>query len=113
MIQFIQLLLLEICSSKNSLLLWFWNHVCTNDKLTISILAKNEEKYKWNWRFESLSYNKNITLDFIKKYPEEEWQWDEIISNSIYITKKQLNAYLVQRYDKICEDNDKVKLYCL
>ena len=31
------------------------------------------------WNFESLSYNDNLTVDFIKKYPEENWCKSRII----------------------------------
>ena len=32
-----------------------------------------------HWNFESLSYNENLTSEFIKKYPEENWSKNRII----------------------------------
>ena len=44
--------------------------------------SRNEIFKKCNllrWNFESLSYNENLTSEFIKKYPEENWSKNRII----------------------------------
>jgi hypothetical protein len=49
----------------------------------INRLNSNHEIFKNNnrlyWNFDKLSYNENLTSEFIKKYPEEKWNRNRII----------------------------------
>jgi hypothetical protein len=49
----------------------------------INKLDTNNEIFKKNnmirWNFDILSYNENLTSEFIKKYPEENWNKNRII----------------------------------
>jgi len=49
----------------------------------INKLDSNHEIFKNNnklyWNFENLSYNENLTSEFIKKYPDEKWNRNRII----------------------------------
>jgi hypothetical protein len=51
---------------------YFINLLDTNDKI-----LKNNNKLRWN--FDILSYNENLTSEFIKKYPHENWNKNRII----------------------------------
>lgn len=49
----------------------------------INKLDTNNEIFKKNnmirWNFDILSYNENLTSEFIKKYPEENWNKNRIL----------------------------------
>ena len=41
-------------------------------------VLKNPDK-PWNWY--GLSYNPNITIEFIEKYLDKPWNWRQLINN--------------------------------
>ena len=44
----------------------------------------------WNW--EIITYNPNLTLDFIKRHFNENWYWDEL-TTIVPLFNKRKNRY--------------------
>ena len=67
----------------------FKNNLCQNSNFYNYIKEKilNGEENKWS--FENLSLNNKIEFDFVKKYENKNWNWDNLITNinidSIYL----------------------------
>ena len=47
-------------------------------------IETNQKYYNLFWKY--LSKNKNITMDIIEKYIDENWNWYEIYQNNLYFT---------------------------
>ena len=63
---------------------WDWEWIIENTNIKvekyISIELINIYKYKWNYRI--LSYNPNLTEEFILKYPYQNWNINYLIKNN-------------------------------
>ena len=66
-------------------------------------VLKYSDKLDWN----GISWNPNITMDIIEKYPDKPWNWSNISQNpfnyekELFIEKrmkKYLAAYKIQQY---------------
>ena len=57
---------------------WGWNGISRNPNITMEIIEKHPEK-PWDWN--GISRNPNITMEFIERYPEKPWSWYWISKN--------------------------------
>lgn len=57
---------------------WYWEHISSNKNITIQMIEDNP-LYPWN--INGLSFNPNISIDYVKKYINGKWNWLELSSN--------------------------------
>ena len=63
---------------------WMWPQLCMNDNLTVEEIYDNkkyckyENKINWFWIF---AFNKNLTINFINKYKNINWNYEIILNN--------------------------------
>ncbi len=65
-----------------------WEYISQNPNITMEFIIEHLDK-PWNWGL--LSENKNINMDFVRKHSNKRWNWDYISVNPIvtmdYVTK--------------------------
>ena len=76
-----------------------WDYISYNYNMTIDFVLKYHKK-KWNWK--ALTTNSSITLSAILKNPSLPWDWKELSSNT-YISPMFIvqNANLPWNYKKV------------
>ena len=70
-----------------------WGNVSWNHNITMEMIKKYPDK-PWNW--DGISENPNITIEIIEKYPDKPWNWDYISCNpniTIEFIEKYPNKY--------------------
>ena len=76
---------------------WEWLIENTDIKLEKYISINLIEKYPYKWVYQKLSYNPNITEEFILKYPYENWNIKYLIDNKIINNEKFLKLKFQQQ----------------
>ncbi len=66
---------------------WFW--ISSNPNITMEFIEKYHDK-EWNWNW--ISSNPNITMDIIEKYPDKPWNW-YVISETPNLTMDIIEKY--------------------
>ena len=74
---------------------WDWEWLIQNTSITIEryIPLYLIEKYKYNWFYCILSFNLNITEEFILNYPNQFWNIDHLIENNKITNFKLLSRF--------------------
>ena len=72
-----------------------WDWVFLNEKMTLEIIGLNPD-LPWNYRY--ISSNPNLTINFIKKYPNKDWSWSIISCNS-NITMEDIESHPEYAWD--------------
>ena len=60
---------------------WNLRYISTNPNITMDYIEKNPDK-DWNWN--SISHHSHLVSEF-EKYPDKPWDWDLLASNN-YLT---------------------------
>ena len=55
-----------------------YDYISYNQNITVEFIEKHIDK-PWNWN--NLSENPNITVNFLKKYIDKDWDWSSLSSN--------------------------------
>jgi hypothetical protein len=66
---------------------WVWQGISWNPNLTMDFIEKYPDK-DWNWH--GISEIPNLTMDFIEKHSNEDWDWFHF-SSSPNLTKSKSN----------------------
>ena len=86
--------------------LWDWKWLIENTNIYIEYYIPFNliEKYSYKWNYYLLSYNPNITEEFILKYPYQNWNIKYLIDNNKItdfksLSKfKEINQCIIQKY---------------
>ena len=78
---------------------WEWLIENTNIKLEKYVPFNLIEKYKYKWNYKYLSFNPNLTEEFILKYPNKNWDIEYLIKNN-----KITNFNTLTKFKYICKD---------
>jgi len=54
---------------------YYWEEISKNPNLTIEWIEKYPDK-NWNWK--EISKNLNLTIEFVDKYHDKDWNWNRI-----------------------------------
>jgi hypothetical protein len=65
-----------------------WTDTC------LSFMMEHEGELDWNY----ISFNPNITMDYIKDNPDKPWDWDGISSNSFTRDKQDFQLQQYRRH---------------
>jgi len=75
-------------------------YISKNPNLTLEFIDKYPDE-NWNWKH--ISKNPRLTLDFIDRYPDKDWNWNYISANSnIYIHNINDNMDRPWDFNGIC-----------
>ena len=57
---------------------WDWYGISFNPNVTMDFIDKHPEK-PWDWCY--VSNNPNLTMEFVEKHPDKPWNWGCISDN--------------------------------
>ena len=85
---------------------WDWEWIFINTSIYIEEYIPLDiiEKYSYKWDYSELSYNPNLTEEFILKYPYKNWDIGYLIKNNKITNFKALtkfiniNQYIIDKY---------------
>ena len=87
---------------------WDWEWLIENRDIKIeynkNISMNLIKKYKYKWNYKYLSYNPNLTEEFILKYPHQNWDIEYLIENNkitdfnVLSKFKEINQDIIDKY---------------
>lgn len=63
---------------------WSWSDVSFNSNVSIDFIQQHPE-FPWDW--EQVACNPNLTIEFVRAHPNIPWNWKKISQNFIFTTE--------------------------
>ena len=77
---------------------WNIGKIFSNPNITLDNMRKYRKLYELQVNWKRVSDNKNITIDFIEKYINKNWDWGKLLDNNI-ITKEFVEDCIGNMFD--------------